>query len=169
MRRLMQSTGDLLAPWEGIRQVPSVHTNHRSALPQVPSTCTCFLIPTDNRAVLVLHRFRLSLHYSRHFQPSLPACHRPRSRGPKEPLSYHIDANMPDILDIIGFVVSIISLVGLHQLKETVARRLPPRRLQAIQTELAELCELLERIERIGHPNGPGADTIQRLRGSLKE
>ncbi|EIW51912.1 uncharacterized protein TRAVEDRAFT_53907 [Trametes versicolor FP-101664 SS1] len=74
---------------------------------------------------------------------------------------------MPDILDILGFVLSIISFVGLHQLKELVARRLPPRRLQAIQTELAQLCQLLERIERIGHPDEQ--DVIRRLRRRLEE
>lgn len=74
---------------------------------------------------------------------------------------------MPDILDILGFVLSIISFVGLHQLKELVARRLPPRRLQAIQAELAQLCQLLERIERIGHPDGQ--DAIGRLRRRLEE
>ncbi|KAL1948013.1 hypothetical protein VTO73DRAFT_12088 [Trametes versicolor] len=74
---------------------------------------------------------------------------------------------MADILDILGFVLSIISFVGLHQLKELFARRIPPRRLQAIQMELAQLCEILERIERIGHHDGQ--DATGRLRRRLGE
>lgn len=75
---------------------------------------------------------------------------------------------MPDVLDILGFVLSIISLVGLHQLKELVARRLLPRRLKTIQGELAELYQVLERIERVGHPSG-GTDVVRRLRSAMHE
>ncbi|KAL1948016.1 hypothetical protein VTO73DRAFT_12091 [Trametes versicolor] len=74
---------------------------------------------------------------------------------------------MPDTIDIIGFVISIISLMGLHKLGALVASRLPPGRLKAIKADLAEMRELLEHIECEQYPNGAG--TLHQFHDSLQQ
>ncbi|OJT09307.1 hypothetical protein TRAPUB_14246 [Trametes pubescens] len=74
---------------------------------------------------------------------------------------------MPDSFDITGFVISIISLLGLHKLGALVASRLPPGRLKAIKADLAEMRELLEHLECERYPNG--AATLHHFQSSLQQ
>ncbi|EIW51914.1 uncharacterized protein TRAVEDRAFT_53909 [Trametes versicolor FP-101664 SS1] len=74
---------------------------------------------------------------------------------------------MPDSLDITGFVISIISLVGLHKLGALAASRLPPGRLKAIKADLTEMRELLEHLECERYPSG--AATLHQFQSSLQQ
>ncbi|OJT09304.1 hypothetical protein TRAPUB_14243 [Trametes pubescens] len=76
---------------------------------------------------------------------------------------------MPNVLDITGFIISIISLLamGVHRLKEIIDKRLPPGRLQAIKAELLEIRENLKHLERVERPAEAGA--LQRFQSDLEE
>lgn len=76
---------------------------------------------------------------------------------------------MPNVLDITGFVISIISLpaMGVHRLKKIIDKRLPPGRLQAIKAELVEIRENLEHLERVKRPAEAGA--LQRFQSDMEE